>query len=176
MRSLSGQPDGPDQFEQQGWRGQLARVERWYRRASDSLDPRCIRADEEIVDFLYAFFHAAFHLRDWLVNSGGVSRREIDAVFTANRCLGFCRDICNGSKHFALDPKRHDTARIGLIRAYVPPLPGSSTSGTRPTMLAFQDHDGYVRFVPIDELLRDCMTAWREFCGHLTQTAQDTDP
>jgi hypothetical protein len=51
------------------------------------------------------------------------------------------------------------------MREYVPPLTGDSDGGTRPTVLAFQDRDGYVEFVPIGKLLHDCMTVWREFCS-----------
>jgi hypothetical protein len=165
VRSLSGRPDGPDQFEQEGWPGQLARVERWYRRASDVLDPGRRAPEAEIVDFLYAFFQSAYHLRDWLLNSGGASKAEIEALFADSPCLRFCADVCNGSKHFVLDPKRHTTARIGRMLEYVPPLPGSDVDGMRPTVLAFQDHGGYVDFVPIDGLLRDCTTTWQQFCS-----------
>jgi hypothetical protein len=134
-----------------------------------------MRPEEETVDYLYAFFQSAYHMRDWLVNSGGTSRAEADGIVAASRCLKLCRAVCNGSKHFALDQERHTAARIGLVREYVPPPPGSSTSGTRPTMLAFQDHDGYVEFVPIKELLHDCMTTWQEFCERINQTTRDAD-
>jgi hypothetical protein len=164
MRSLSGRPDGPDQFEQQGWPGQLARVERWHARAIRLLDPACRASEEDIVDFLYAFFQSAYHLRDWIVKGGSASNAELKKLFADNRCLELCSDVCNASKHLVLD-SRHATARIGLMREYVPPLPGDSASGTRPTLLAFQDRDGYVEFVPIGELLNDCMTVWRDFCS-----------
>jgi hypothetical protein len=114
---------------------------------------------------LYAFFQSAYHLRDWLLNSGGASKAEIEALFADSPCLRFCADVCNGSKHFVLDPKRHTTARIGRMLEYVPPLPGSDVDGMRPTVLAFQDHGGYVDFVPIDGLLRDCTTTWQQFCS-----------
>jgi hypothetical protein len=166
MRSLSGRPDGPDQFRQQGWPGQLARVERWHRRTADLLVPARRVPEAEIVDFLYAFFQAAYHMRDWLLKSGGASEGEVKALFADNRCLGFCRDVCNGSKHFEL-AEHHDTARIGLMREYVPPRPGDDSDGgsSRPSLLSFQDRDGYVDFVAIDELLRDCLTTWQAFCS-----------
>ena len=164
MRSLSGRPDGPDQFEQQGWPGQLARVERWHERTTRLLNPASRAAEENILDYLYAFFQSAYHLRDWLVKAGAASNAELKSLFGDNPCLELCCDVCNASKHLVLD-SRHTTARIGLMREYVPPPTRDGASGSRPTLLAFQDRDGHVEFVPIGQLLNDCMTVWRAFCS-----------
>jgi hypothetical protein len=130
---------------------------------TDLLDPGRRPPEAEIVDFLYAFFQSAYHLRDWLIKSPGVPPSELKVLFDAHRCLRLCDDIANASKHFVLD-RRHETARIGLMREYVPPAPGSSTGGSRPVMLAFQDRKGSVEFVSIADLLNECMRAWREYC------------
>jgi hypothetical protein len=159
-------PIGPDQFKEQGWRGQLRRVERWHRRAGYVLDPYRRIPEDEIVDFLYAFFQSAYHMRDWLEKSGGSSKEALDELMESSRCLKLCRDVCNGSKHFALKPQRsNDVARIGLMREYVPPPPGGHAGRTRPSLLAFQNHAGQVEFRRIDELIDECLTTWQKFCG-----------
>jgi hypothetical protein len=65
----------PDHFEQQGREGQLRRVERWHERAVHVLDPYDGVAGEDAIDFLYAFFQAAYHMRDWLQNTVRSSSR-----------------------------------------------------------------------------------------------------
>jgi hypothetical protein len=63
----------PDQFRQQGWQGHLQRVERWHQRANHALDTYNGVAADDAIDFLYAFFQASYHMRDWLQNSGAAS-------------------------------------------------------------------------------------------------------
>lgn len=158
----------PDHFEQQGWEGQLRRVERWHERAVRVLDPCGGVVMEEAIDFLYAFFQSSYHMRDWLQNSGAASRTSLDALMSANRCLRLCRDLCNGSKHFALDPRRSKTNHIGLMREYVPPPVGQSGGpSSRPRLLAFESHEGKVEFAYVDELMAGCVAAWQEFCATL---------
>lgn len=126
----------PDHFEQQDWESQLRRVERWHQRAVHVLDPYNRTDRGEAIDFLYAFFQSTYHLRDWLHNSGSASRASLDALMTANHSLGLCRDLCNGTKHFALDPRRSKTRQIGLMHEYVDPPAGQSTGGSsRPRLL-----------------------------------------
>jgi hypothetical protein len=158
----------PDQFRQQGWQSHLQRVERWHQRAKHALDPYNGVAEHDAIDFLYAFFQAAYHMRDWLQNSGAASQAQLDALMASNRCLKLCRDICNGSKHFALDPKRSKTDHIGLLREYVPPSPSSDReASSRPSLLAFVNHAGDVEFSRVDELMAECLAAWHTFCAEL---------
>jgi len=157
----------PDHFEQQGWEVQLRRVERWHQRAMRILNPHEGLAGEEAIDFLYAFFQSAYHMRDWLQNSGAASKASLDALMSANHSLQLCRDVCNGSKHFALDPKRSKTDHIGLMREYVPPRVGQTTGSSRPCLLVFEGRDGGIEFKRIDELMTDCLSAWQAFCATL---------
>lgn len=121
----------PDHFEQQGWEVQLRRIERWHLRAMRVLDPNDGVAGEEAIDFLYAFFQSAYHMRDWLQNSGAASKASLDALMSANHSLQLCRDVCNGSKHFSLDSRRSKTDHIGLMREYVPPQVGQTMGSSR---------------------------------------------
>jgi hypothetical protein len=79
-----------------GWRTQLDRVRRWHRRASNATDPtdRC--------DCLYAFFESAFHLRDWLKDTGAVPEAELQNLFETNEDMRLCRDLANSHKHCSL--------------------------------------------------------------------------
>jgi hypothetical protein len=154
----------PDRFAQESWRGQLARVERWYQRATKAL----YDADPDAADFLYAFFQNAYHLQDWLRNSGAASRADLKVV-TDSPALKLCRDVCNGSKHFALD-ERQMSDHIGLMREYVVRgLSDGRVAGSRPRLLVFEPRGGGgdVVVCEIDELMRDCIVAWRDFCAKL---------
>lgn len=146
----------PDRFGQQGWQGQLARVERWRRRTLDALR----NGDPNGEDFLYAFCQSAYHMRDWLLNSGAADQQSLQKLMTETRSLRVCRDVCNGSKHFALNPKMTSTARIGLMREYIPgPGPGE-----RLRLIAVVGQDGGINYFKITELLDECVGAWRDFC------------
>lgn len=160
----------PDRFELEGWHGQLSRVERWHRRASMALDRQAQGGDpEEAVDYLYAFFQAAYHLRDWLLKSGAAVQASLDTFMHETPALGFCRDVCNGSKHLVVDAT-HKTARVGLMREYVPAGTFSPSGGTRFRLLAFEARAGGVTYQDIDELRDEVVSAWRGFCGSLGAT------
>lgn len=149
-----------DRFEQEGWKGQLARVERWRERAL-----RAIRdGNPHPEDYLYAFCQNAYHLRDWLQNSGTASRRDLDALMARTPALKLCRDVCNGSKHFVLDPRRTSTDHIGLMREYVPPTESGGEPGEQPRLLVVEGQDGSVNLFDIHELLDECVSVWRDFC------------
>jgi hypothetical protein len=161
----------PDQFEQQGWQEQLRRVERWHERATRALDPYNRVPEAETIDTLYAFFQAAYHMRDWLRNSGAASQAQLKSLMD-NESLELCRALCNGSKHFVLNPKQHPkTNHIGLLREYVPPpRPGDrdGMSNSRPSLLAFVDRQGNINYRRIDELMAECLAAWQTFCAGLS--------
>lgn len=77
------------------WQSQLNRVRRWYMRAlgaDNSIDRR---------DFLYAFFENAYHLRDWLADTGAASKRDLQELF-AEPDMRLCRDLANSHKHYSL--------------------------------------------------------------------------
>jgi hypothetical protein len=157
-----------DQFRQQGWQGHLQRVERWHQRANHTLDTYNGVAADDAIDFLYASFQTAYHMRDWLQNSGAASQAQLDALMASNRCLKLCSDVCNGSKHFVLDPKRSKTDHIGLLREYIPPsLTGDHEASSRPSLLAFVNHAGDVEFRRVEELMAECLAAWQTFCAEL---------
>lgn len=53
------------------------------------------------------------------------------------------------------------------MREYVPPPPGGDAGSSRPVLLAFQDRNGDVEFVSIIDLMDECMTTWRTYCGSI---------
>lgn len=142
-------------------------MERWHRRALEALISDQIgHGDGE--DFVYAFCQSAYHLRDWLQESGAASQAELDALMKATPALKLCRDICNGSKHFRLDSNRTETDHIGLMREYVPPIGSTDTSGnSRPRIFVFEGQDGAIEMVEIRDLMRECVEAWSRFCARL---------
>jgi hypothetical protein len=79
-----------------GWKAQLDRMRRWHHRASGATDPT------DRYDFLCAFFENAFHLRDWLQDSGAVTANTLQAFFDANEDMRLCRDLANSHKHYSL--------------------------------------------------------------------------
>jgi hypothetical protein len=101
----------------EGWRGQLARVMRWRERVATAANGEP-SADE--IDFLLAFFESAYHLRDWLVETGAVSNVEVDGYVASHIELQLCRDIANGFKHHSLRRPSID-AEFAIVNQYVPP-------------------------------------------------------
>lgn len=117
------------------------------------------------MDFLYAFFQAAYHLADWLKNSGAAPCAQVENFVNSTRSLVFCRDICNGSKHFRLD-RRQRSKNVGLMHEYVP-ASGTRAAGSRPRLFAFEKPDGGVAYADIEELMCECVRAWHTFCKTL---------
>ncbi len=79
-----------------GWRTQWERMQRWYKRATlaqNSIDR---------YDLLYAFFEKAFHLRDWLIDTGAANSKDLGDLFDQNVEMRLCRDLANSHKHFSL--------------------------------------------------------------------------
>lgn len=141
-------------------------MERWQRRALDALSSGQIgHGDGE--DFVYAFCQTAYHLRDWLQNSGATSQADLDALMASTPALKLCRDVCNGSKHFRLDPSRTETDHISLMREYVPPIGATGSGGSRPRLFVFEGQDGAIQIVEIRDLMRECVEAWSRFCACL---------
>ncbi len=79
-----------------GWQSQLDRVRRWYGRVCMAKDP------QDRYDFLYAFFESAFHLRDWLKDTGALSEQDLERLFDSNADMRLCRDLANSHKHYSL--------------------------------------------------------------------------
>ena len=84
-----------------GWRSQLERVRRWHRRLQQA------QSAQDRSDFLYAFFENAFHLRDWLLDTGDVPGHALKELFDQNEDMRPCRDLANSHKHYSLrDPSQ----------------------------------------------------------------------
>lgn len=86
------------------WREQYDRMKRWQNRLW--IDP--IMFGPDAMDTFYAFAQACFHFVDWLENdrSQHVRRVQAETFVNTDPVLAFCRDICNGSKHAQLGPRK----------------------------------------------------------------------
>ncbi len=142
-------------------------MERWHQRALDALNAGPGGHFGNGEDLIYAFCQAAYHLRDWLQNSGAASQADLDALMSGTPALKLCRDVCNGSKHFRLDPSRTATDHIGLMREYVPPIGTTGPGGSRPRIFVFEGQDGAIEMVEIRDLMKECVQAWSRFCASL---------
>lgn len=102
--------------EVQGWQGQYARMVRWRDRVVAAANGD--RSPDEL-DFLFASFESAFHLRDWLVKSDALSAATLDQFFAAHTEMRICRDIANGFKHYSISRPSVD-AEFAVVNQYVP--------------------------------------------------------
>ncbi len=132
-----------------GWRTQLDRVRRWYHRASKAELPI------DRYDFLYAFFENAFHLRDWLLDSGATSEADLDGLFATNADMRLCRDLANSHKHYSL---RHPSqpAPPSEVHEY---SPGSGNLGSDISLVILSDGMQHDAFDLAERILR----AWEDF-------------
>jgi hypothetical protein len=109
------------------WQDQWTRVQRWHNRV------RAIGAggggDQEwALDLVFAFFMNCYHLRDWLIDSKHSTKEVVDAHIAGSEALVWCRDICNGMKHYRLDPVE---AGSGLKPIRTTPLSFGAPQGRR---------------------------------------------
>lgn len=139
-----------------GWQAQLDRVRRWYLRVSRAEDPT------DKYDFLYAFFENAFHLRDWLRDTGAASQQDLDSFFSANADMRLCRDLANSHKHFSLrDPSQ--PAPPSEAHEYSPGIGNLDGDVSLIILSDGRKHDAF-------ELAERVLRAWEEFIASHVRT------
>ena len=108
----------PSVHKHEGWFGQYQRMLRWHEKfkatsPGDFENPN-IREQHEI---LFTCFQNIFILKDWLQQSGSISKEELNNYIDQNLELQLCRDICNGTKHLNLTNASVDED-FTIIRRY----------------------------------------------------------
>jgi hypothetical protein len=132
-----------------GWRTQLDRVQRWHSRIQTA------STQQDTNDFLYAFFENAFHLRDWLSDTGAVTKEQLDALFSSSVEMRLCRDLANAHKHFSLNrPSQPEPP--SEAREYVP---GNRHQGPSTRLVVISEWEKYD---PI-ELAGAVLACWEKF-------------
>ncbi len=87
-----------------GWQGQYERMRRWDKRLENYNCPIVDRIHlDDFLDTLYTTYQNIFHLKDWLNKENIVDKKTLNDFIKQNKEMGLCRDIANGTKHFALD-------------------------------------------------------------------------
>ena len=103
-----------------GWRSQYAAMLRWHGRCESRHNGQCYTSRVDALDFMLAFFVVCYHLRDYAIETGKISQREIDRLIGKNRYMRICRDVCNRSKHHTLTGKASIDRDWSIGREYVP--------------------------------------------------------
>jgi hypothetical protein len=130
-----------------GWHGQYERMIRWHQRVIRA----ALTGSSDLEDFALVFFQVCYHLRDWMIETGGATRLELDRLFAESMDLRVCRDICNGAKHLNITRPSVD-AGFSIGREYAPYEP----TNVRLFVIAGAKHD-------LLELAARCVDAWRVF-------------
>jgi len=145
-----------------GWRSRYEAVQRWAARCESCYsNGRCVSGDFE--DFFLAFMVVCYHLRDYIIETGGVRPDEIDRLIQASEPMRLCRDICNRSKHHTISRNPLD-AQWSLGREYDPWPDG--TSGMSHFLIAGSDKRQPMAAV------RQCLLFW----GNLVAQESFTEP
>lgn len=136
-----------------GWYGQLERIERFKKRAIEATN------EDDSLDFVLVFFQACYHLREWIPtfeNIDGKTWNDLWSGFIgSNKCMKYCRDICNVSKHMSISKASVDK-NVVIIRDFI------------------EDESEYGKFtrwiihidgkeINVFELMEDCISGWKEF-------------
>ncbi|MFG2839899.1 hypothetical protein ACGFYE_33400 [Streptomyces zaomyceticus] len=113
----------------QGWQSQWARVERRLADVQAVYDGAPGGTDAAL-DAAQAFFEAAFHLRDHLINdpASQVTRDDVDTFVRGSPSLKLCADIANASKHLQLTRAWTKDLSTGIERNDVTVYVGTGTS------------------------------------------------
>lgn len=94
-----------------GWVDQYFRMTRWKERilplakVTKGKESRPL----EVLDFALAYFICAHSLRDWLIESGAVERKNLDEFLESKKAWHLCRDVCNRSMHYYLNRNPTDS-------------------------------------------------------------------
>jgi hypothetical protein len=147
--------NGRDQWERvQRWHARLARIR--------AALPRRGPEKQIALDDVFAFFMNCYHLADWIAQDGEKPRHEVEALIKQSEPMRLCRDVCNGLKHYRLDPGRHSenpnwttTTMITFRTGPVPPEPSEITPG----WVIVTEAGGRDMF----DLADACVAEWRRF-------------
>jgi len=132
-----------------GWRGQLARVQRWQTRLHET------QVIDDAEDYSIAFFQGCYHLRDWVLFDQAMPRPAVDLLFNNHAELRICGDLCNATKHRQLSfPKQSREFSIG--RAYRDPGSGWFGPGQSETFTVLSDGQSY----EVLSLVDTCVNLW----------------
>jgi len=133
-----------------GYKAQLSRVRRWYRRLSSAT------VRDDIEDYLYAFFQNCYYLLEWLLSTKIVPQIDIESLFTDNVEMRLCQDICNATKHLSLS-KPKMPREFSLAREYV----GSTGGwfGNEAVLVVLSQGKKYDAM----ELAHRCLSLWEGF-------------
>jgi hypothetical protein len=174
-----------------GWEDQWNRVQRWNNRVRaiavgaptggvlphpDAAGDGDFAYQAWALDLVFAFFMNCYHLRDWFIESGHSTRAQIDAHIEVSDSLLWCRDICNGMKHFRLDPAKPTTTYESWSTASLQ-LSVSGLADKRPQPVAGH----YWYFIDqatgdqrdMFELADDCVKDWAAFLKARSEAAHD---
>jgi hypothetical protein len=135
-----------------GYRDQLDRVRRLLDRVEGSHT-----SDVELQDIMWSFFQHCWHLKDWIKNDPLASDAQKKAVVDqaqASALLKMCRDLCNGTKHLALDRKPSSGAGATHDHIATKIVPGESSD------MDCIVQDGYGHPISGKQLARDCVKEW----------------
>lgn len=132
-----------------GWQSQFSRMCRWHDRLRNA-------PSSDRVDFLYAFFENAFHLRDWLIDTSTVKSVDIDRFFAQSAIMRLCRDIANAHKHYSIS-RPSQPIPFTELREYAPFGGGSLTDDQ--SLSVISDGEKYDAF----DLASRVRGAWEEF-------------
>jgi hypothetical protein len=135
-----------------GWRGQLERVQRWHSRTVTAAQT----GSPDLQDFIFVFFQNCYHLREWLCQTSTISKHDVDGFFNGTKELLLCRDICNATKHLNINRASVD-ATFSIGYEYNP----SEPSNARLFLIADAKYD-------LLDLASRCLKLLEQF------TAQDT--
>lgn len=129
---------------------QLHRAERWHRRAKSGLD-RALSGglSREDWDDIYAFFMNAYHVGDWMIADGTITRKVWSDYVAEHFELSLCRDLCNGVKHRRLTGRPSVDPSPWTRREYVPAHNASASPGERWYVLAGETKE----FRPLTEII-----------------------
>jgi len=137
--------------------------------------------DESAVrDSLFNFAVSSYHLRDWVNEFQPGLKDKISALLNKSNSLRACRDLCNASKHVALDmrnlayrkhpPIVYDVRRSATGATSMPnttevlahaTVQGVPQASQLPWRLKIQMNDGHS--IRGEDLVSEVLDVWRQF-------------
>ena len=86
-------------------------------------------SSDEARDALFHYFQDAYPLNDWIKNDPAVSTGDVEQFINEVAPLQICADLCNGTKHLALNRPRTGDSSTGFTSQNVAVRPSAIGSG-----------------------------------------------
>ncbi len=136
-----------------GWRSQYEAMLRWLTRCEACHKDGRYTSRYDALDFILAFFVCCYHLCDYAIETGRITKADMRDLVQNNLYMRLCRDVCIRTKHYDIKLSKPLADKDWSIGREYNPWPGG-THGETLFLIADDKFDAMT-------VVRECAAFWK---------------